>query len=63
LVESKEDEMGEERSTYGVEDKCVQVVGGNPRERGYLEELFVEKMIILKWILSSLGGRGLDSCD
>jgi len=46
--------MGEKGSTYGVEDKCVQVAGGNPRERGYLEELFVDKMIILKLILNSL---------
>ena len=54
--------MGEEYSTYGIEDKCVQVAGGNPRERGYLEGIFVDKMIILKWILNSLGGCGLDSC-
>jgi hypothetical protein len=54
--------MGEKCSTYVVEDKCVQVAGETPRERDYLEELFVDKMIILKWILNSLLGRGLDSC-
>jgi hypothetical protein len=46
--------MGEVCSTYEEEDKCVYFTGGNPRGRGYLEELFVDMMIILKWILNSL---------
>lgn len=46
----KVDEMGVVCGMYGTEEKCIQPFGGETKERDYLENLGVEKRIILKWI-------------
>ena len=39
--------MGETRGTYGEDEKCIQGFGwGNPRERGHLEDLGVDRDVI-----------------
>jgi hypothetical protein len=42
--------MGVVCGMYGTEEKCIQPFGGETKERDYLENLGVEKRIILKWI-------------
>jgi len=46
----KENETGGARGTYGGAEKCRQSFGGKPQEKNHLEEIVVDRRIILKCI-------------
>ena len=45
---------------WGITEMHTGVCWGNLRERDHLEDLEVDRTIILKWILNIMGERGLD---
>ena len=44
---------------WGITEMHTGVCWGNLRERDHLEDLEVDRTIILKWILNIMGERGL----
>jgi hypothetical protein len=51
--------MGWVSNTYGGEERSIQDLVGNLKERGHLEDSGVDRRIILRWIFRKLG-HGLD---
>jgi len=53
--------MGETCSTYGGEQRCIQVYVGNLMEKDHLEDPGLDGRIILRWIFrKGVVGHGLD---
>ena len=48
--------MREASGTSGGDKKCTEFRWGNPKERDYLEDLYVNEKILLKLTLKKLDG-------
>ena len=51
-------EAGEERGTYGRDERCIQSFGGKPEKRGHLEDLGVNGKILKLIFNQRNGGMG-----
>ena len=47
----RKDELDGLNDTYGRGKRCIQCFGGKPEGKYYLEDLGIDRRIILKWIL------------
>jgi hypothetical protein len=49
----REDEIGWACVTHGKREECIQALEGKLKERNFSEDLGVDGMISLKWILKT----------
>ena len=56
--EIKEDEMGGALGRHGTEEKLIQSLAGKMKERNHLEDLDIDRRIILQWILKKKNENG-----
>jgi hypothetical protein len=59
----KEDDVGKVCGMYRREGKGMQSSVGKPEGTNHFEDICVHGRIILKLVLSRVGGCGLDLCD
>jgi hypothetical protein len=57
VIKIKDNEMGSHVECMGEKKNACRALAENLKERIYLEDLGVDKKIILKWILGKLYGR------
>jgi hypothetical protein len=58
----KQDEMGGAYGTYEIKVKYIiyRIFVEKPKERDHLEDIGMNGSIILKWVLSEIGRKGMD---